>query len=42
VATSARCFAYLGPDYALAAGTSLPKPEGVFPRYAEEEGRESE
>ncbi len=41
VATSARCFAYLGPDYALAAGTSLPEPEGVFPRYAEEEGRES-
>ncbi len=37
VASSARQFAHLGPDYALAAGTSLPQPEGVFPRYVEEE-----
>ncbi|MBL6934733.1 MAG: methionine--tRNA ligase [Alphaproteobacteria bacterium] len=37
VASSARSFAHLGPDYALAAGTALAKPEGVFPRYVEEE-----
>ena len=31
-----RTFAFLGPDYMLTPGTSLPKPEGVFPRYVEE------
>jgi methionyl-tRNA synthetase len=37
VATSARSFTHLGPDYALAPGTALPKPEGVFPRYVEKD-----
>ncbi len=32
-----RFFAALGPDGALAPGTGLPKPEGVFPRYVEAE-----
>ena len=36
VAPEARDFAAL--DTALAAGTVLPKPEGVFPRYVEPEG----
>jgi methionyl-tRNA synthetase len=30
-----RTFAHLGPDHGLAAGTPLPKPEGVFPRFQE-------
>ena len=30
---TARDFAHLGPDHALSAGTVLPKPEGVFPRF---------
>lgn len=34
----ARSFASLGPDGRLAAGTPLPKPQGVFPRYVEAEG----
>ena len=36
VAPEARDFAAL--DTALAAGTVLPKPEGVFPRFVEPEG----
>ncbi len=35
--TSARTFASFGPDHATAAGTPLPKPEGIFPRFVEEE-----
>ncbi len=35
VAEGARGFATLGPDGALAPGTALPKPEGVFPRFVE-------
>ncbi len=37
VAGDARDFAHLGPDHALVPGTALPKPEGVFPRYVDEE-----
>jgi len=40
VEEGARGFANLGPAGALQPGTTLPKPEGVFPRYVEEEGRE--
>ena len=29
-------FAALGPDHALAPGTALPKPQGIFPRIIEE------
>jgi methionyl-tRNA synthetase len=32
-----RSFASIGPEHALESGTSLPKPEGVFPRFVEEE-----
>ncbi len=32
-----RTFAFLGPEHALVPGTSLPKPEGVFPRFIEDE-----
>jgi methionyl-tRNA synthetase len=32
-----RTFAALGPDHALEPGTGLPKPEGVFPRFVDEE-----
>jgi methionyl-tRNA synthetase len=32
-----RAFRHLGPDHALAPGTLLPKPEGVFPRHVEPE-----
>jgi len=31
-----RDFAALGPEHALKAGSGLPKPEGVFPRFVEE------
>jgi methionyl-tRNA synthetase len=31
-----RSFAAFGPEHALEAGTDLPKPEGVFPRFVEE------
>jgi methionyl-tRNA synthetase len=31
-----RDFAAFGPEHALEAGTSLPKPEGIFPRFVEE------
>jgi len=33
-----RNFECLGGKGALAPGTPLPKPQGVFPRYVEEEG----
>jgi methionyl-tRNA synthetase len=35
-----RTFAALGEGGRLAPGTELPKPEGVFPRYVEEEKAE--
>ena len=38
VADDARSFSHLGADNALAPGTPLPKPQGVFPRHVEEEG----
>ena len=41
VAEDARDFAHLGPDHALAPGAALPKPEGVFPRYVDEEEKVS-
>ena len=31
-----RSFAFLGPSHALVAGTALPAPKAVFPRYVEE------
>jgi methionyl-tRNA synthetase len=31
-----RDFAAFGPEHALEAGTDLPKPEGIFPRFVEE------
>jgi methionyl-tRNA synthetase len=37
VAAETRDFAHLDMDHALAAGTELPKPSPVFPRYVEEE-----
>ncbi len=37
VATNARDFTWLGPDHALEPGSTLPKPEAVFPRYVETE-----
>ncbi len=40
VGDDARSFEFLGPGHALSPGTALPKPEGVFPRYQEEEGGE--
>ncbi len=36
VPEDARDFAALGADGALAPGTALPKPQGVFPRYVDE------
>ena len=36
VPAGARTFAALGEGGALKAGTALPAPEGVFPRYVEE------
>ncbi len=38
VPAEARSFAQLGPGYALAGGTTLPPPSGIFPRYVEAEG----
>ena len=35
VPEDARTFACLGPGHALKPGTALPKPEGIFPRYAD-------
>jgi len=37
VAEGERDFAHLGADHSLKAGTALPKPQGVFPRYVEKE-----
>ena len=37
IGEDARTFAHLGPAHALTAGTSLPKPAPVFPRYVDEE-----
>ncbi len=37
VPADARSFASLGEGGAIAPGTALPKPEGVFPRFVEEE-----
>jgi methionyl-tRNA synthetase len=37
IAQDARDFSALSPDHALVPGTELPKPQGVFPRYVEEE-----
>jgi methionyl-tRNA synthetase len=36
VPADARSFAALGEDGALKSGATLPKPEGVFPRYVDE------
>ncbi len=36
IAADKRDFAALGPDNALTAGTVLPQPSGIFPRYVEE------
>ena len=41
VADDRRDFGFLGPQGALAAGASLPKPQGVFPRLVETEGEGS-
>jgi methionyl-tRNA synthetase len=40
VAPEARQFANLGPSGRLAAGTSLPAPSGIFPRFVEPEAGE--
>lgn len=40
VGPEARTFAALGEGGALVPGTDLPKPQGVFPRYVEEENQE--
>jgi methionyl-tRNA synthetase len=37
VPAEARDFAHLGSDHRLAAGTALPAPSGIFPRYIEAE-----
>ncbi len=37
VADDARSFAHVGDAHALAPGTPLPAPQGVFPRYVEQE-----
>jgi len=37
ISPDARSFAHLGPDHALVAGTALPQPSPVFPRYVDEE-----
>ena len=36
VSENRRTFAFLGSDHALSAGTALPKPEGIFPRFVDE------
>ena len=41
LAPEARGFDRLGPDGRLVAGTELPKPAGVFPRYVEAEKGEA-
>jgi len=40
VSPEQRTFAFLGPDHALVAGTPLPAPKAVFPRYIEEKAGE--
>ena len=37
VPEDARDFSHFGSDHRLAAGTDLPKPQGVFPRFVEDE-----
>ena len=37
IASENREFAHFGSDYALKPGITLPKPEGIFPRLAEED-----
>ncbi len=37
VAQDARDFSFIGTNHALKAGTPLPAPAGIFPRYVEEE-----
>ena len=32
---TARCFAFLGPAHRLKAGSPIPEPQGVFPRYVD-------
>jgi methionyl-tRNA synthetase len=41
VATDARTFAHMHASHALASGTPLPKPEGIFPRFVEEAREEA-
>lgn len=41
IPADARSFAALGEGGALVPGTALPKPQGVFPRYVEEETQET-
>ena len=41
VAEDARDFNHLGTDHALIPGSALPKPEGVFPRYVDEQEKAS-
>ena len=41
VAAEARTFAHMAPTCALASGTPLPKPEGIFPRFVEEAGEKT-
>ena len=36
IAPDQRSFSFFGPDHGLTAGTSLPAPQGVFPRFVEE------
>jgi methionyl-tRNA synthetase len=42
VGPAERSFAHLGPEHALTAGTPLPPPAPVFPRYAEAEADEAD
>jgi len=42
VPAEARSFAALGPAQALAAGTPLPKPQGVFPRFVAPEAADGD
>jgi methionyl-tRNA synthetase len=37
ISADKRDFSHFGPDHALAAGTALPKPSPVFPRFVDEE-----
>ncbi|MBI1214583.1 MAG: methionine--tRNA ligase [Alphaproteobacteria bacterium] len=42
VSPDARDFSFIGAAHALEAGTPLPKPEGVFPRYVHEEAEQAQ